>query len=542
MHIRPITAAVVSASLTLMSTSPRAQTTPALTNLQKFNHIVVIYEENHSFDNLYGTWGAVGSDSVLGLPYATPLRYTQARINSTPYNCLLQNDPHFTSPTPLNTTCIESTPYGYSHFTNAPFNIDSYIPNTTNTNDLVHRYYNEQFQIHKGWMDRYTLGSDSAGLTQGYYTAQNLPSYQYLHTPGAPNYVIADGFFQAAFGGSFLNHQWLIAAATPVWSGALNDGSALDLHSVLDTNLMPATTPLYTNLLGAQAKDQALTQSCNPAPNRAPKQAAAVCGDYAVNTIQPITQPYFPATPVGKRLPLLNGVTIGDRLTAASVDWAWYSGGWSNAAGKVGAPGWTNGSTPGVCTDTTNTIPTAVYPYCPNKLFQFHHQPFNYYAAYASGPARAAHLLDEVEFISAAQAGTLKPVSFVKPVGGDNEHPGYTNVYQGEAHLVDLIKAVMSGPNANDTLIIVTYDEFGGAWDHVAPPGQGRTGVFDQWGPGTRIPALVVSKAFTKSGVDHLDHDTTSILRLIEERFPVPPLSTRDAAVRSISTALPKGM
>jgi phospholipase C len=49
----------------------------------------------------------------------------------------------------------------------------------------------------------------------GYYDTKKLPIYTFLHSPGAPNYVIADSFFQAAFGGSFLNHQWLIAAATP---------------------------------------------------------------------------------------------------------------------------------------------------------------------------------------------------------------------------------------------------------------------------------------------------------------------------------------
>ena len=68
-----------------------------------------------------------------------------------------------------------------------------------------------------------------------------------------------------------------------------------------------------------------------------------------------------------------------------------------------------------------------MYPNCPDKLFQYHHQPFNYYAAYAPGTAaRAAHLRDEQEFIAAA-GGHLKPVSFVKPLGAENEHPGYAS-------------------------------------------------------------------------------------------------------------------
>jgi phospholipase C len=75
---------------------------------------------------------------------------------------------------------------------------------------------------------------------------------------------------------------------------------------------------------------------------------------------------------------------------------AWYSGGWNDAiAGN------------------------------PDKTFQYHHQPFTYFANYADNtPGRAAHLKDETDFIAAAQAGTLPSVSFVKPIGIENEHPG----------------------------------------------------------------------------------------------------------------------
>ena len=229
-----------------------------------------------------------------------------------------------------------------------------------------------------------------------------------------------------------------------------------------------------------------------------------------------------------RRLPPLTNPTIGDRLPAAGIDWAWYSGGWSNANGDKNAPGWTNGNGP-TCTDP-NAFTTAVFPNCPDKLFQFHHQPFNYFANYAPGtPARTQHLRDEAEFIAAAQNGALKPVSFIKPIGAENEHPGYTGENKGSDHLVDLINAIVNGPQAHDTLIIVTYDEFGGSWDHVPPP------RVDQWGPGTRIPALLVSKKFKHSAVDHTDsYDTTSIMKLLEDRFRLNPLGPRDQAVKSL--------
>lgn len=226
--------------------------------------------------------------------------------------------------------------------------------------------------------------------------------------------------------------------------------------------------------------------------------------------------------------------SASDRLSAAYVDWAWYSGGWSNANGDVAGPGWTNGDTPDTCTDSATAV-GAGYPNCPDALFQYHHQPFNYYANYAPGTAaRTLHLRDEVEFIGAAKAGRLRPVSFVKPIGAENEHPVYASEHQGSDHLVDLLSAIEHGPQAASTLVIVTYDEFGGQFDHIAPPA-GRRGISDRWGPGTRIPALVVSPLLTRDfAVDSTSHDTTSVLATIEKVFGVPPLTLRDASVANL--------
>src|SRR4051794_12224292 len=425
------------------------------------DHIVVIYEENHSFDNLFGGW-----ERVNGLPHGSVR--PQVAPDGSVLPCLPQNDVNLASP-PLPVTCrgtVDSVSVD-SAFANAPFRIDDFIqpddttcpppgtsfpngvPNGTGlpggcTRDLVHRFYNEQYQIDGGRQDRYVTGSDAVGLTMGTYDTSALPIYRYLHSADAPHYAIADNFFQAAFGGSFLNHQWLIAASTPTWPGAVADNGVNDLHSVVGPDGFPAGTPLHPATPGT--KDAALTQAANqdgsckvPADGPTPP-AGTVCGDYAVNTIQPAYQPYAPGTAVARRLPPQPAPPSGDRLSGAGVDWAWYSGGWSNANGDVGASGWTNGTTPGTCTDP-DTIAGAVYPNCPDKLFQFHHQPFNYYARYAPGTAaRTAHLRDEEEFIAAAKSGHLKPVSFVKPVGAENEHPGYASEHSGSSHLVDLLE------------------------------------------------------------------------------------------------------
>ena len=106
--------------------------------------------------------------------------------------------------------------------------------------------------------------------------------------------------------------------------------------------------------------------------------------------------------------------------------------------------------------------------------FQAYHHPFNYYASYAPGaPARAAHLKDYGDIIAAAAAGSLPPVSFYNPEGDLNQHPGYASVQVGDIRIANVIAKLQASPQWNDMVIVVTYDENGGAWDPPtasAPP------------------------------------------------------------------------
>ena len=495
----------------------------------KVTNLVVIYQENHSFDNLFGSWGPVGGQQVDGLAGASAQHRTQVAQDGTAYGCLLQVDVNLTSP-PLDGWCHDPAhTVPQSAFANGPWTIDDVIGPTDTTcpapgqsapngvlkgsglpggctRDLVHRFYQEQYQLNGGLQNRYATGSDAVGLTMGNYDTQSLPIWTYLHSRGAPNYVVADRFFQGAFGGSFLNHQYLIAAQAPVDTSGGTFGTAR--HTVVDSNGMPNTYPLYTPT--SAVVDGQLTKTCT---NGSTADFAHACGDYAVNTVQPASPPFGS----GAKIPLVDDATypnIGDRLSAANVSWAWYSGGWDDA--EAGHPG---------------------------PLFQYHHQPFNYFAAYAPGQPGRAHLQDEAKFVAAAKKGTLPTVSFVKPYGAENEHPGYASEPNGSDHLVDLIKAVQRGPQAKHTVIVVTYDEFGGQWDHVSPPGPGSStpGAHDSFGPGTRIPALVLGASFRHSGVDHTSYDTTSIMASIERALGLQPVSSRDAQVADLAPALQIG-
>jgi phospholipase C len=286
-----------------------------------------------------------------------------------------------------------------------------------------------------------------------------------------------------------------------------------------------------------------LTQACGLPTTR----TWLVCGDFSVNTQQPAFQP---SGLFGAKLPAQTNPTIGDRLNAAGVDWGWYSGGWANANGEFNSPYYTNGSTPSNtltgCSDPNVDPGVSHWPECPDNLFQYHHQPFNYYAAFSTQTAaglanRAAHLKDEGEFIDLADSSTrhcnLKPVSFIKPIGEENEHPGYASEPDGSDHLVDLLQSIENNKCKENTLVLVTYDEFGGEWDHVPPPGQGNdNGPHDQWGPGTRVPALVLAPHLKgRFVVDHTEYDTTTVLSTIEARYGLAPLGTRDAAMNTLA-------
>jgi len=403
--------------------------------LNQLNHVVVIYLENRSFDNLYG--GFAGADGLDAARTAPP----QLDARGVPYSALPQ---------------AVGAPFP-SDLPNGPFDIGRYLPPSQPTRDLVHRFYQEQLQIHDGRMDRFVAVSDAKGLTMGHYRTADLPLAALAH-----EYTLCDRLFHSAFGGSFLNHQWLIAARTPEFPDA-----PLAMRATLD----PAT--------GALAHDGAVTPD-----------------GFAVNTVFPRQGPRPANVPDGELLPPLTYATIGDRLDDRAVSWAWYAGGWD--AADLGAA---------------------------SADFQFHHQPFAYFAKFAKGSvARRVHLKDEEAFLVAARAGSLPSVSFVKPGGLEDEHPGYSDVLRGERHVLELVDAVRRGPNWHDTAIIVTYDENGGLWDHVSPP-RG-----DRWGPGTRVPTIVISPFARRGYVDHTAYETVSILALIERRWGLAPLTARDSA------------
>ncbi|HEX6511833.1 MAG TPA: acid phosphatase, partial [Chloroflexota bacterium] len=442
------------------SASPKAQ--PAVTLVAgktPINHVVVIYMENRSFDSLYGLFpGAEG-------------------INEAKYAPQVDKDgkPYATLPQVMNTNFKPAIPESRvpEDLPNKPFDISQFVQSDWNLGDLVHRFYQEQMQIDGGKMDKFALISDAQGEVMGYYDATKLPLGAV-----AKQYVLADHFFHAAFGGSFLNHFWLVCACSPRFDNAPADMVAKPL---------PDGTSLPQDENGKPTNDGSVTPD-----------------GFGINTMYTSYKPHPASAKPEVLVPPQTMPHIGDRLDEKKISWAWYSGGWDDAmAGK------------------------------PDDLFQFHHQAFAFFKDLADGTdAKALHLRDEKDFMEAVKSPTTLPqVVFIKPLGPDNEHPGYATTIRGEQHAVSLIKAIQDSPNWKDTAIIVTYDEHGGFWDHVAPP------KGDRWGPGSRVPAIIASPYAKKGFVDKTVYDTTSILKFIEVNWGLQPLGDRDAKVNSLDNA-----
>jgi acid phosphatase len=478
-----------------------------LRSLTEIKHIIVIYQENWSFDALYGQFpGANGYansfDTLPQLdvkatpPYSSLIYQTPSPLIGFP----LAPDPQFPSVgDKLALASNSALPLPL-----IPYDLTKYIQPEGFTGDIVHRFYHQQLQIDNGALepknadlDKFVTWSDNPGLVLSYFDATDLPEGKL-----AQEFLMCDNFFHSAYGGSFLNHQWLIAAATPPWTAEIPAGWRSTYN--------PATKELADNQL-------TIEDEAHPVA-------------YAVNTIQPLLAPFSPGTPTERRLLINNsdpaepGYTpnIGNRLDDAGIDWRWYSGGWNEAL--------------------TNNVTAN------GNLFQFHHQPFAYYTKYApfleappgsatipgysaanppklnpatTGPG--AHLQDEQQFLLDVASGKLPPVSFIKPIGANNEHPGYANLVNGQQHVADLVAAVQNSKLWKACVIIITYDENGGRWDHVVPPVRE-----DGWGVGTRVPTIIVSPFVQRGRVDSTEYETVSILKLIERRFQLQPLSARD--------------
>jgi len=476
--------------------------------------VVVLYAENRSFNNLFA-----------GFPgLAQPLK----DLASPEYRQRDRDGSELTTLPPVwgglapHPQTVDGRRYHIDEdairgLPNQPFALrtpeGALLPQGVITRDLVHRFYENQLQINGGRNDGFVAWGNTGAMPMGHYadSASQLRLWRL-----AAQYTLCDNFFMGAFGGSFLNHQYLAAAQPPFFPQADQGPAKFQIAQLQGDD--------PTGVLPKFAEDSPAS-----AMQGRPKWASrdAITPDFwVVNTLGPAYAPGFSHDPRDPRLadpaspntlPAQTHLTIGDMLSQAGVDWAWYAGAWQLALEGRG--------------DGNHKE----FPEVPD--FQPHHQPLNYFRQFAPGTAaRQQHLrdagvgssADSNHFIAAAEAGTLPPVAFYKPQGNLNMHAGYASIEAGDEHLARVVEALQKSPQWPHMLVVLTVDENGGWWDHVAPP------KGDRWGPGTRIPAIVMSPHARKGFVDHTIYDTGSILRFITRRFglkQLPGLKLRDASM-----------
>jgi phospholipase C len=465
--------------------------------LDRIQNIVVIYAENHSFDNMYGMFPGAN-----GVANATAEQKTQLDHDGRPLPHLPavfdggKVDPRYPKTLPNGPFRIDAPPINAR--------IDQIVPSP------IHAYWQNIEQINGGRNDQFVAMTTAGSWAMGYYDGSSQKMWQW-----AKRYTLADNFFMGAFGGSFLNHQWLVCACTPAFRDApqamraqLDERGLLKKRDASPKSVLDGLVQVYDGQVTPDG--------------------------YAVNTLQPPYQPSGIAPATGGNLeladarkypmPPLRSKTIGDTLSAKGISWAWYAGAWNEALADGRR-------------DAKEKRAVIYSRDRGSPAFQPHHQPFNYFARFAPGTAdRAQHLRDGDEFLQAIDQGTLPQVSFYKPTGRLNQHPSYTDIQSGDVHMAEVLERLEKSPQWKGMLVIVTYDENGGYWDHVPPPS--GPGWGDRWGPGTRIPTIVVSPFARRGYVDHTSYDTTSILKLITKRFGLEPLAGVREKTGDLTSAL----
>ena len=197
--------------------------------------------------------------------------------------------------------------------------------------------------------------------------------------------------------------------------------------------------------------------------------------------------------------------TIFDRLQAAGVDWKFYVQNYD--------PSINFRTTSGSAKDAqTVWAPLVNFP------------------RFLDNPELASRIVDVSQYHKDLAAGTLPAVAYIVPSGNSEHPPGDVTI--GQVYGTSLVTSLMTSSSWSSSLFVLTWDDWGGWYDHVAPP------QVDGGGYGMRVPALLVSPYAPNGSIDKTTYDFTSILKFIEENWQLQPLTARDAAANSIGTGL----
>jgi phospholipase C len=404
--------------------------TYAGTGTSDIQHLIFIVQENHSFDNYFGTYtGANGLPLGLAIPIdpnQTSLGYVKPFHLDVSHPIMIVGDE-----LPPGVADPDELQLGNS---TAPFHLDS----ESIGRDLSHAWTVAHEAYDNGKMDGF-VAAEKSTLTMGYYDRSDIPYYWDY----ANQYVLDDNFFSSLMGPSFPNHLYIA-------SGTNGPVSNLNYRWVPNGTVVD-----------------------NPA------------SDFNWQGVS------------------LDWSTLAQEMSNANVPWAWYDG-----EAKPLKP------------NIWDVLPLFTY-------FQNHPSEL------------VQHVKNTQNFVTDIQNSQLPAVSWIIPGGW---HPSWPAACVGQSpsehpparsdcgmdYVAYLVNQVMQSQYWQSSAIIITWDDYGGFYDHVPPP------QVDAFGEGFRVPTLVVSPWAKHGFIDHTQYEFASLLRLAEDNFNLPLLGTRDVKANNM--------
>ncbi|QDZ16026.1 phospholipase C [Humibacter ginsenosidimutans] len=480
----PIALAAIATTVAIAAPASAHQDNHSTDTKTPIKHLVVLFDENISFDHYFGTYpNAANTDGTKFVAAkGTPKANTEQSAG------LITTNPNAYSPQRLS-------------------------PSEAVTCDQNHNYGPEQKAVDNGAMDKFVENTSkdtctgmygSPGLAMDYYdgnTVTGLWNY-------AQNYAMSDNAWDTVFGPS-----------TP---GALDliSGQTHGVVSIDPTTGKQTATPDAYTVASPDAKGVG-TVINDPDP------AYDDCADNNHTSTNALAS--------------LSGKNIGDLLNAKNITWGWFQGGFTPTTtwnGKTGSYA-TCGAT------TTNVAGAASVDYSPHhNPFEYYKSTSNPHHLPPSSDRmightdQANHQYDLTAFDTALKQNNLPAVSFLKAPEAQDGHAGYSDPLDEQKFLVNEINAIQKSPEWKSTAIVINYDDSDGWYDHVAPTilngskdaandstvcttakASAAGGYADRCGPSQRLPFLVISPFSKQNYVDHTAIEQTSITKFIEDNW-----------------------
>jgi phospholipase C len=453
-------------------------------------HLVVIFNENVSFDHYFGTYPNATNPAGESKFKASPVTPTVNGLG----NALLNANPNLN---PANGTGAAN-----------PFRLD---PSQAFTNDQDHSYTPEQQAFDAGLMDLFPLYTGTAGPP-----------------PSGSGVTQTNGLVMGYFDGNTVTAMWNYAQFF-----ALNDNS-------FGSTFGPST-PGVINLVSGQTNGVIATlNGTGDEVSGGSDGSLTMIGD-----ADPIGDVCSSPT---RAQGTMGSKNIGDLLTAAGVTWGGFMGGFNlstvNSNGTTGCSRSTTSAITGV-TESDYIAHHSLFAYWPTTANPAHTRPASLAEIGNAGPAN--HQYDIEDFYAAAAGGNLPAVSFLKAPGYEDAHAGYSDPLDEQTFVATTINLLQSLPTWSSTAVVIMYDDSDGWYDHQIGPivntstgpsdsltGPGACGTaatslpglnpanlhaLGRCGYGPRLPLLVISPWARQNFVDHTVTDQTSVIHFIEDNW-----------------------